>query len=274
MSNRSVPSRAAVLQCGDSMVRSRDDDARRYWSENRFRIATAVTHALELARGSTIRGTLEGAAPSAPSPNQPIPALTEQRPPSVRVLDVGPALESELLGVFLPAAELETMGWADHRYQPANLKRHHPFDLNDSIDPQRCPQTEPFDLILLLEVIEHLHTAPSHVFKYLRSCLRPGGYLLVSTPNAAWLRNRWRLLFGRNPFEPIREDPRNPGHFRELTSQELQTLLERAGFKIVSFQIDSLYAFSSKSGRRFSRIAQLLPQTFRHDMLCIAMRGD
>jgi len=273
MSNGPVPSRDAVLQCGDSIVRSRDDDARRYWSENRHRIATAVTHALKLAHAATTQGALEGAAPSAPGSTGST-ALTEQRPPPLRVLDVGPALESELLGVFLPAAELETMGWADHRYQPANLQRHHPFDLNDSIDPQRCPRTEPFDLILLLEVIEHLHTAPSHVFKYLRSCLRPGGHLLVSTPNAAWLRNRWRLLFGRNPFEPIREDPRNPGHFRELTPQELQTLLDRAGFKIVSFQIDSLYAFSSKSGRRFSRIAQLLPQTFRHDMLCIATRRE
>lgn len=247
MIDRSVPSRAAVLQQGDSLVRSRDEDARRYWSENRQRIATAVTHALQLA--------------------QP-----EQRP--LRVLDVGPALESELLGLFLPDAELETMGWADHRYRPVNLKRHHPFDLNDSADPQRCPQTESFDLILLLEVIEHVHTAPSHVFNYLRSCLRPGGHLLVSTPNAAWLRNRWRLLFGRNPFEPIREDPRNPGHFRELTRQELQTLLERAGFQIVSFHLDCLYAFSSKSGRRFSRIARLLPQTFRHDMLCVARRRE
>lgn len=253
MTNRMTPSRDAVLLRGDSLVRTRDEDARRYWMENRYRIATAVTLTLEIA----------GRTPQ-----------TDKSASAFRVLDVGPGLESELLGLFLPEAELETMGWADHRYQAANLRRHHPFDLNDAIDPTRCPKTEPFDLVLLLEVIEHVHISPSHVFKYLRNCLRPGGHLLVSTPNAAWLRNRWRLLFGRNPFEAIREDPRNPGHFRELTKPELQALLERAGFGIVSFQIDSLYAFSSRSGRRFSRMARLLPETFRHDMLCLAKRRD
>ncbi|ACB77279.1 class I SAM-dependent methyltransferase [Opitutus terrae] len=241
---------ALLLDRGDTLVASRDADAQRYWRENRRRIATAVARASEL---------VPRAAPAA-SP--------------ARVLDIGPALEVELLAEFLPGIALETMGWADHRYQTPALRAHHPFDLNDAADPARWPRVERCDLILLLEVIEHVHISPLHVFRMLRSFLRPGGYLLVSTPNAAWLRNRWLLLTGHNPFELIREDPRNPGHFRELTRSELRRLLERAGLRVVALELDTLYAFSSASGRRFSRLARLLPPAFRHDMLCTVQRVE
>ena len=44
---------------------------------------------------------------------------------------------------------------------------------------------------------------------------------MVSTPNALWLKHRIKLLMGRHPYELIREDKGNPGHFREYTAGEL-----------------------------------------------------
>jgi hypothetical protein len=243
-----TPSTEELLQLGDALATELDADGQHYWRENRRRIVAAVAGAA---------GLLAGSQPRAEPP---------------RVLDVAPALELPLLARACPEAKLSTLGWADHRYRPAEAGAHHPLDLNDTVTPDRCPTPEPQDLVLLLEVIEHVHVSPLHVFHYLHGWVRPGGHLLVSTPNAAWLRHRWRLLCGRNPYELIREDARNPGHFRELTRPELCDYLERAGFRVTAVRIDNLYEFGSASGRRFTRLSSLLPPSFRHDMLVVAQR--
>lgn len=236
---------ARALASGDKLAATLDADGRRYWAENRKRISAAVAHAATFVNQI-------GQAP--------------------RILDVAPALELPLLAELLPSGQFSTMGWADHRYRLPQTVAHHPLDLNDTVQPARCPVPVEHDLVLLLEVIEHVHVSPLHVFRYLRDWVRPGGTLLVSTPNAAWIRNRWRLLCGRNPYELIREDLGNPGHFRELTREELRVYLTDAGFEVTGERLENLYEFGSASGRRFTRLASLLPSAFRHDMLFTARR--
>ena len=236
------------MEIGDAISTGLDSEARDYWEEHRRRIVAAMVRA-----GALIEGPLAGRRP-------------------VRVLDVGPSFEVMLLAKLFPAARLETMGFADDRYKPAGLAAHHPVDLNETADLARCARVEPCDLMLFLEVIEHLRTAPVHVLRYLRECLVPGGWLILSTPNAAWLRNRWRLLCGQNPFEMIRQDARSPGHFREYTRAEMTAQLEHAGFEIVEVRLENHYDFGSESGRRFTRLAASLPTTFRHDMMFVARR--
>lgn len=67
------------------------------------------------------------------------------------------------------------------------------------------------DAVVSLQVIEHLHDQPG----FLAEChrvLRPGGTLIVSTPN-------------RLTFSPGGAPPRNPFHTRELAPDELAGLL-------------------------------------------------
>jgi|SRR4051794_17041925 2-polyprenyl-3-methyl-5-hydroxy-6-metoxy-1,4-benzoquinol methylase len=111
--------------------------------------------------------------------------------------------------------------------------RHRRFDLNDTQWPERWRRDlGPYDAVVLAEVIEHLHTAPELVLGYLRRLLVPGGRLFVQTPNAAALWKRRALLLGHNPFERIRADPGDPGHFREYTAGELRQILRGAGFTV------------------------------------------
>ncbi|TQM14902.1 class I SAM-dependent methyltransferase [Pseudonocardia kunmingensis] len=72
------------------------------------------------------------------------------------------------------------------------------------------------DVVVSLQVIEHLWEQE----RFLRECLRvlrPGGLLVVSTPN-------------RLTFSPGRDTPLNPFHTRELTGAELAALVRDAGF--------------------------------------------
>ena len=58
-----------------------------------------------------------------------------------------------------------------------------------------------YELIIMAEVIEHLYTSPSLVPGLLQSLLRPGGLLIVQTPNALAIGRRFKMLLGRHPFE-------------------------------------------------------------------------
>ncbi len=74
------------------------------------------------------------------------------------------------------------------------------------------------DVVANLQVIEHLWDQAG----FLREChrvLRPGGRLLVTTPN-------------RITFSPGRDTPLNPFHTRELAPSEMDSLLTAAGFTV------------------------------------------
>ncbi|MBO0855689.1 MAG: class I SAM-dependent methyltransferase [Nocardia sp.] len=76
------------------------------------------------------------------------------------------------------------------------------------------------DVVVNFQVIEHLWDQA----QFLRECLRvlrPGGRLLISTPN-------------RITFSPGRDTPLNPFHTRELNADELSELLTEAGFRVQS----------------------------------------
>src|SRR5690606_31313997 len=132
-----------------------------------------------------------------------------------------------------PNLVIDTLGFDDRRFTPKPPTRHWQFDLNDVPVRDRWPaMAERYQLVLFFEVIEHLYTAPSQVLAFFYEILAPGGILLLSTPNALWLKNRVKLLTGRHPFEQIRENRQNPGHFREYTPAELRAVAATAGFRI------------------------------------------
>jgi ubiquinone/menaquinone biosynthesis C-methylase UbiE len=89
--------------------------------------------------------------------------------------------------------------------------------------------------VLAGEIIEHI----VHTETLLDEChriLSPGGELIISTPNLAYLGHRIKLLFGKSPaiigFESGEADA-GPGHVRYFSVQTLTELLQKHGFKVV-----------------------------------------
>lgn len=104
-----------------------------------------------------------------------------------------------------------------------------------------------FDLVLCTEVLEHLPHSPASALKEMYRVARPGGLLLVTTPNIAHLINRIKLLLGKNVSYPLshilEEDNIYHRHNREYTLPELAALCEHAGWKLAS-QGDPLQGYA------------------------------
>jgi len=88
-----------------------------------------------------------------------------------------------------------------------------------------------FDLILLVEVIEHLMT-PSIVLRNLHPFLKNEGTVYMTTPNVAHWSIRFRLAV-KGDFGPDRL-ALDPTHVRFFTFTSLQQMLENTGYEVIS----------------------------------------
>lgn len=101
-------------------------------------------------------------------------------------------------------------------------------------------RTDAADAVLFSEVIEHL-VDPDAALDEIHRVLRPGGHLLLSTPNLAAWYNRALLLLGTQPvFSEVslrgihgRPGSQVVGHLRLFTARALRSMLPAAGFEVV-----------------------------------------
>ncbi|HEY7705876.1 MAG TPA: methyltransferase domain-containing protein [Gaiellaceae bacterium] len=182
------------------------------------------------------------------------------------ILVVGPSFETELLREALPSARVDTLGWHDHRFPLREGEHHTQFDLNDDDYPDLAPH----DAIVCGEVIEHLRVPPVPVLRFLAGGLEPVGRLILQTPNATALPKRLRMLLGRNPQDPIRDDPFNPGHFHEFTVAELLAAVSEAGLDVERWFTENYFDHGSRKNRAFRAAGPALPRTLREGITVVA----
>jgi 2-polyprenyl-3-methyl-5-hydroxy-6-metoxy-1,4-benzoquinol methylase len=203
---------------------------------------------------------------------------------SSRILDIGASQLTSLIAKEFEV-QVESMGMEDEA--KTNGFTHHRFDLNAVQDRSQWKMDiGPYDIIVFAEVLEHLYTAPELVLRYLRELLVPGGVLLLQTPNAVALRKRVKMAIGANPFERIRIQRDNPGHFREYTARELRQVLVNARFSIdriwMKHYFDVRYARHERgsepprpiTGALKNVLYRLLPASFREGITILARRSE
>lgn len=113
-------------------------------------------------------------------------------------------------------------------------------DLNN----ENLPYTSnSFDLVTITEVIEHLDDY-RRILKDIFRVLRPGGLMVVTTPNILNLKSRFRfLVFGfHNLFGPLSfkggEKYSTGGHISPISLFYLEYTLGETGFKHIDVTVD------------------------------------
>lgn len=113
---------------------------------------------------------------------------------------------------------------------------------------------ETFDAIQLLGVIEHIPYTMKPLLVHLVEKLAPGGFLIVDTPNLAYLYKREAAAAGLSTHLSIQLQFDCPlpfeGHHIVYNQAELRWMLERVGSTIVEEDLFnySIYAHSEIGG--------------------------
>lgn len=94
-----------------------------------------------------------------------------------------------------------------------------------------------YDVLMLHNVVEHLHSSPRSLLNELLCYVRPGGIIAITVPNAANLRKRVYLLLGKtnyNKFDYFYWYPGDwQGHVREYVKGDLFLLNRFLGLELL-----------------------------------------
>ena len=111
-----------------------------------------------------------------------------------------------------------------------------------------------FDTVLFCEVIEHLTQDPTFALAELHRVLKPGGYLLLTTPNVFRLQNVIDILRGRrNIFHPYSGHGVYGRHQREYGLGEILDLVRGCGYTVLRSEVED-YEPSKRLASAIKRI--------------------
>ena len=133
---------------------------------------------------------------------------------------------------------------------------------------------EHFSTVLCCELIEHLFEDPMHLMSEINRILKPGGHLVLTTPNVAALRGISAILLGYHPgffhayIKPAAESGEvDARHNREYTAREVHRLLDTSGFAVARLETGE---FRDLPHPEFGWVTHLL----RRYRLETELRGD
>jgi 2-polyprenyl-3-methyl-5-hydroxy-6-metoxy-1,4-benzoquinol methylase len=106
------------------------------------------------------------------------------------------------------------------------------FDDSDQVDAFRRQHAALYDVAVGMEVIEHVEN-PWEYFRFLLSLVRPGGVVLLTTPNAGSAYSRVDFLFSGLFSHFTEQDFQESGHINPLTIHELDIIVRSTGAKIL-----------------------------------------
>ena len=199
---------------------------------------------------------------------------------SDRVLEMGaylqitPALRTQLGYGEVRGCYYGPAGGRDHRKVASDNGEEFECAI-DLFDAEKDPfpyEDAYFTTVLCCELIEHLFADPMHLMSEVNRILKPGGYLVLTTPNITSLRAVAGLLLGYQPglfpsYIRPREGQADARHNREYTPREISNLLENAGFEVTLLETGE---FLDEPHPEFGWVRHLLERY----ILPIDFRGD
>ncbi len=168
--------------------------------------------------------------------------------PGARILDFGS-------GPCDKTAVLRYLGFECSAYDdlndvwhqiPGNREKIMAFVAQCGIDLRRAADgpfpfdPESFDMVMLHDVLEHVHDSPRSLLNDLLSLAKPDGLLFITVPSAVNIRKRINVLFGRTNLPRFdtyywHPDPWR-GHIREYVKDDLRKLAEYLNLDVLELR--------------------------------------
>lgn len=196
------------------------------------------------------------------------PIIAPNKP--LKLLDIGPALQTALVRHFFPDFQVHTLGFQHPVNQLRANEIHTNFDLNQSDKniPLKIPK---YDIILFCEVIEHLYTKPEVVLTFLRQYLTDNGIIIIQTPNAVAIHKRVIMLLGYNPYQLL--EVSKTGHFREYTVAELALIIKKSNLKLLEMTSKNYFNPNQTILQKmYKNLGSFMPASFRDAISLVAQK--
>src|SRR3984893_3463832 len=207
--------------------------------------------------------------------------MTPPGGPDDRVLEMGaylqitPALKTKLGYGTVRGCYYGPAGHTDRRtvVSTAGERFEGDLDLFDSEKDAFPYAGEYFSTVLCCELLEHLFHDPMHLMSEVNRILKPGGHLVLTTPNIAALRGISAILQGYHPgffhayIRPSPAGETDARHNREYTPREIHWLLENSGILITRLETG---AFRDEPTPEYAWVRYLLE---RYDLVTV-LRDD
>ncbi|MFN7936187.1 MAG: glycosyltransferase [Bryobacteraceae bacterium] len=153
-------------------------------------------------------------------------------------LQITPSLRTQLGYGHVRGCYLGPLGKVDHKHAVSLEGEEFECDVDlFNAEKDRFPYAnESFSTVLCCELIEHLSEDPMFLMCEVNRILKPGGHLVMTTPNIGSLRAISAILQGYHPgffpqyLKPSASDEAR--HNREYTPKEVMLLFLDAGFEM------------------------------------------
>jgi SAM-dependent methyltransferase len=158
-----------------------------------------------------------------------------------------------------------------------------PVHTGYNLEKDRLPfKDDTFDIVLLLEIIEHFIMDPIHALKEMGRVLKPNGILILTTDNSNCFIKLIKLLALKSISWPYNDTTFGDRHNREYLKSEIELLLNGIGFEDVRVQLKNLSPYAlgkaplrKKAGYALSNIITCLPyfSNFKRQIFAYAKKG-
>jgi glycosyltransferase involved in cell wall biosynthesis/SAM-dependent methyltransferase len=191
-------------------------------------------------------------------------------------MQITPALKFKLGYGHVRGCYFGKLGRVDHKSvvsESGEMFECHVDHFDAENDTYPYPEAA-FDTVLCCELLEHLASDPMHMMLEINRVLKPGGHLVLTTPNVGSMRAISAILQGYHPsffpayIRPRRDDEEAEArHNREYAAMEIQFLLNDSGFEVVRLETGE---FLDEPHPEFGWVTHLLERYNLHTTL----RGD
>lgn len=142
--------------------------------------------------------------------------------------------------------------------QEIHLERDTRFNVltgfNVNLEHERVPVADgKYDMVICMEVIEHLELDPMFMLFEINRILKPGGLLYMSTPNVISARNVFKILKGYAPhfFMKYSRERTYYRHNIEYAPNQLLSMTNAAGFSTRKFWTEDCFEESMPDTIKF-----------------------